>query len=121
LINKNIIDQWVTALESKKYKKGKYFLRQTLEDEDRWSVSGVFCDIFKTLKKAEWIKSPHHTETIYFMLGMIDRIPLVLLEKLKINPKDIVKINKVFKEYEESSDFKKEITYLKTLIQNGDT
>ncbi len=42
---KKIKNLWIEALRSNKYKQGKYYLKNTDQEEDRYCCIGVLCDI----------------------------------------------------------------------------
>ena len=44
-MNRELLQDWVTALRSGKYKQGEELLRQTLGEEDCYCATGVLCDI----------------------------------------------------------------------------
>ena len=44
-MNKELLQDWVTALRSGKYNQGTEFLRRTVDEEDCYCATGVLCDI----------------------------------------------------------------------------
>lgn len=65
-MKKRIMEKWVKALRSKKYKQGKDFLRQNNE----FCCLGVLCDLSKS---NEWIKSQF--DDTYYYLGANKILP----------------------------------------------
>ena len=44
-MNRELLQDWVTALRSGKYNQGTEFLRSTVDEEDCYCATGVLCDI----------------------------------------------------------------------------
>lgn len=96
-----------------KYKKGKDYLKETIDDEDKFTLMGVFCDVFRNTLQADWIENPLIKDRkTYYLLGSCQEISKILIKKLKIKVAKYDIIKECQKKYKNELDFKKEIIYL---------
>lgn len=95
------------------YIKGEEYLKETIEVEDKYTLMGVFCDIFKHKLKANWIENPLlENRKTYYLLGSLKEISKILLKKLKVKSEVYEIIKNCQKKYKNEPDFKKEIVFL---------
>lgn len=101
------------------YIKGEEYLKETIEAEDKFTLMGVFCDIFKHKLKANWIENPLlENRKTYYLLGGLKEISKILLKKLKIKPETYEIIKSCQKKFKNETDFKKEIIFLDKNLNN---
>lgn len=95
------------------YTKGIDYLKEFYNNEERYTLMGVFCDLFKDNLKANWIENPLlENRKTYYLLGSLKEISKILLKKLKVTKEEYIVIQAAQKKYKNEPDFKKEHIYL---------
>jgi len=105
---------WITSLKSGDYLKSKLWLKLKENDKEYFSMMGVFCELFKSLLKSDWIESPYD-DKFYYFLGQTQVFPKILTDKLHITPKEYSAIIDCQQRFKDNPDFNKEANFLENL------